>query len=213
MPPRQVSATLLEDLFHQERTHGRHVSSAIHRIMRQVHPDRFGDSPIEMVRMNLGTAVENALAEGLERKYPGRYIRMGELEFDGHYGHLDLFDTERMAVVEIKLTWASVRRAEDIEDEWFWRYWFQGRAYCKMLGVNTVVLMIVFLVGDWKQNSSPVGLEWEWTFSQDEIDETWATVKMYSHEEEGTEVRGGRSSKAARGKDGERTRHKRSNRR
>lgn len=182
MPPTLLADNLIEDLFSQTRSTGKHVSSAIHRVMRSLHPDRFTDDPIELVRANLGNALEHAIADALHRKYPDRYVRPGELELDGFYGTPDLLDTEEEAVVEIKLTWASSRRSEDIEDSWFWRYWVQGRSYCKMIGWTKVILIIVFIVGDWKE-AKPVGFAWGWDFDQDEIDETWEFIKANAQEE------------------------------
>jgi hypothetical protein len=158
--------------------------------MRRYHPERFGDTPIDMVRATLGNAMEKAIAAAMERKTPGRYITLPELEFDGLFGNLDVFDCKDDAVVEIKLTWASVRRVHDdgIDGQWFWRYWAQGKAYAKMMGVNKVRLMIVFINGDWKR-SPPQGFIWEDEFDDDELDENWAMIKRYSKLEKGQKRR------------------------
>lgn len=200
MPPRLVTDQML-DLFPQRRSPGKHVSSAIHRIMQTLHPDRFGDDPIDMARANLGNAVEKALIHAFSAAYPGYFVVPGELWHDDHLGTPDLwylgresktdrspvvqaFGRER-AVVEVKTTWASSRRAEDIEDAWFWRYWQQARAYCHMSGFNRALLIIIFIVGDWKGNSTPVGLMWEDTWTSEELEETWDMIKAYTLPEEG----------------------------
>lgn len=183
MPPRLISDKML-DLFPMVRTGGRHLSSAIHRIMRSLYPDRFTDTPIDQVRANLGNALESAIVRALAELYPDRYVRPGELFYDGVYGTPDLWDLEENAVVEIKCTWASSRRAIDIEDAWFIRYWWQGKGYAKMSRMRKVILIIVFIVGDWR-DGPPVGYAWEDTFTDDELDENWAMLKSNLEEEPG----------------------------
>ena len=181
MPPRLVSDRILVDLFPMVgRSPGRHVSSAIYRIMETLHPDRFSSSdPIDQVRALLGNAVEKSIIAELQRRYPGRYVVPGELEHDGIHGTPDLWDLQEQAVVEIKTTWASSRRAEDVEDEWFIRYWWQGKSYAVMSGFNKVILIIVFIVGNWKE-AKPEAFEWEWSFTDEELDETWRMIKSYA---------------------------------
>jgi len=189
MAPKLIS-TVIEDLFPQVRTPGRHVSSAIHTIMRRQHPDRFKDTPIDMTRAAIGNAIERAIGAALHRKYPGRYLALPELEFEDFFGNCDLVDTVDDAVVEIKCTWASTKRVHEdgIDGQWFWRYWAQGKAYAKMLGLTKVRLIILFIVGDWK-SGPPCCFTWEEKFSQEEIDETWAMIKAYAKDEEGQNER------------------------
>lgn len=197
MPPRLVSDRML-DLFPMERTGGRHVSSAIHRIMQSLYPTRFTSDPINEVRANLGNAMERAVIAAMQERNPGRYVRPGTIELDDIYGTPDLWDlwgvadpakvrTLKPRVVEIKLTWASSRRAEDPEDSWFWRYWEQGKAYQKMSGPEFVgvTLIVVYVVGDWK-DGPPIGYQWDWDFPQSEVDETWEMIKANAIHEEGS---------------------------
>lgn len=197
MPPRLVSDRML-DLFPMERPAGRHVSSAIHRVMKQLHPDRFTDEPINEVRANLGNALEHALADALHRKHPDRYVRPGTLELDDIHGTPDLWDLWgkptpsgklRPRIVEIKLTWASSRRATDIEDPWFWRYWTQGKAYQKMSGPEFVgvTLIIGFVNGDYREQP-PIGYQWDWDFDQEEVDENWEFIKTNAEHEAGQKI-------------------------
>lgn len=194
MPPRLVSDKML-DLFPMERPAGRHVSSAIYRVMRTLHPDRFTSDPINEIRANLGNALEHAVADAFHRLHPDRYVRPGTLELDGIHGTPDLWDlwgspvprkVLRPRVVEIKLTWASSRRAEDPEDPWFWRYWTQGKAYQKMSGPEFagVSLIVVYVVGDWK-DGPPIGYQWDWDFTEEELDENWEFIKANALEEAG----------------------------
>ena len=184
MAPRLIP-TELGDIFPQRRTAGRHFSTAIHRVMKALHPQRFTDTPIDMQRALLGNAVEKAICDQLIWLHPDRYTRIDEIEFRDHYGHVDLIDVIDEVVWEIKLTWASQRRAEDPEDPWFWRYWAQGKAYALALGWHKVGLMWVPIVGDWKQDTSPKVFRWIDEFTDDELEENWSMIEAYSQDEEG----------------------------
>jgi hypothetical protein len=170
------------DLFVQDRSPGKHVSSAIHRVMKNLYPDRFDSGPIDPIRANLGNALENAMVDAMVEADPDRYVIPGAQEHNGIFGTPDLLDTKDWGPVELKLTWASSRRAEDIEDPWFWRYWVQLKAYCKMLDATKGKLIIVFINGDYK-GGAPQGFEWEWEWAQEEIDETWGMIEAYSEVE------------------------------
>ena len=188
MPPRLISDTMLE-LFPMVRTPGHHVSSAIHAIMAKLYPARFGSGPIDQMRAILGNALEHAIVEAYARDHPERFVRPGEIECEGLLGTPDLWDLEDPydpATVEIKLTWASSRRADDIEDEWFVRYWWQLKAYNYMArlgmsgrGFTRGRLIIVFLVGNWRDDSAPKGLMWEDEWTDGELAENWEMIKRY----------------------------------
>jgi len=196
MAPRLINDRLLE-LFRQEgRSKGRHVSSAIHRIMSALYPDRFGSDPIDQVRANLGNALEYAMIEALAREYPDRYVRPGQLHYQGIYGTPDLWDMwggsnkkpkkdlpmSAWATVELKCTWASSRRAEDIEDQWFARYWWQLKSYAIMAGMSRGVLIIVFINGDYK-GGPPEGMMWMDKWAKEELIENWSMIHSYAQEE------------------------------
>jgi hypothetical protein len=182
MAPRLVTDQML-DLFIQEgRSPGKHVSSAIYRIMESLYPDRFGGDPIDPIRANLGNAMEHAIIEAMAREHPDRYARPGQLVYEGIYGTPDLWDLREWATTEVKLTWASSRRAEDIEDSWFSRYWWQLKAYAKMAMMTKGRLIIIFINGDYR-GGQPEGMMWEDEWSQDELDENWAMIKSYATKE------------------------------
>jgi hypothetical protein len=206
------------DLFPMQRSPGHHVSGALKRILQQTQPERFGsDEPPSQTRLNLGNAMERAIIAALTDRYPGYFVSPGELWHDGHSGTPDLwylgtlggdddeaevieeFGTER-ATVEIKLTWASSRRADDIEDIWFWHYWQQLRAYAHMSGIKRGILIIVFLVGNWRDESNPVAMMWEDVWSEEELRETWDMVKLYPSPEQGHRGTRGNASRSSGGR-------------
>lgn len=181
MPPRLVSDRML-DLFPQERTPGLHVSTAIYAVMESLHPDRFGSDPPNQVRFNLGNAFEHAIGDAMMREQPDRFVRPGEISLDDITGTPDLWDVIDWATLEIKLTWASSRRAEDIEDPWFWRYWAQLKSYAHMAGQTTGRLAICFVNGDYK-DSGPQAMLWEDSWISDELEENWEMIKSYAQSE------------------------------
>lgn len=183
MPPRLVPNNFLE-LFRQEgRSEGHHVSAALHAVMASLHPERFAeDRALPQTRMDLGNALENAISDALAKLHPDRYARPGQLELDDVFGTPDLWDLHRWRTVEIKLTWASSRRAEDIEDPWFWRYWAQLKAYCHMAGQTGGDLIICFINGNYRRDdpegSQPTIITWEDDWSPQELSEAWHTIKV-----------------------------------
>lgn len=182
MAPRLLKRGMVELFPQARRSPGKHVSTAIHKIMKAIHPDRFGERPIDMTRANLGNAMERAIITGLTEKYPERYCRPGELELDDWYGTPDLWDLQLQATTEIKLTWASLRRAEDIESEWFWRYWVQLKAYAHMAKMTKGQLYICFINGNYSRNdddpdAGPTVLGWEEDFDPEDLLENWNMLK------------------------------------
>lgn len=182
MPPRFLKKFSLDLFVMEGRTPGRHVSHAIHTVMQEIYPDRFTGEPINEARAILGNAMERVIIAEIARRYPDRYVQPGQLVYRKIYGTPDLWDLRQWCVVEVKVTWASANRASDIEDVWFWRYWQQGRAYCKMAGMTKVILIIVFINGGYKDGrpADPVIHAWEWEFTEEELDETWDMVEAYA---------------------------------
>lgn len=181
---RKLKRTNFPELFPiGKRTEGKHISVAIHKIMVSIYPERFDrDTPISLGRANFGNAVERMIIEGLKEIDPNRYARPREVELEDWYGTPDLLDTVDHAVVEVKLTWASMRRADDIEGEWFWRYWVQGAAYAYMLGLKKVRLYVCFINGNYSRddNDPDAGPQiegWERTYTDDELEENWNMLK------------------------------------
>lgn len=173
----------MNDLFKQDRSPGKHVSSAIYRVMGELHPDRFDPNrePSQM-RLDLGNALERALADELALRFPDQYARPGELTLDGITGTPDLWLIPEWATVEIKLTWASSRRAEDIEDPWFWRYWSQIKSYCHLAGMTKGYLIVVFINGNYRRDGGgdPTAMAWSDTWSRVELAEHWQMIRRYA---------------------------------
>lgn len=163
-------------------TPDRHVSYLIRKLcLRLGHFKDTGEEP-DIDRMELGSAFEDAIVDGLSRRYarahPHRFIKPGELELDGLLGNPDLFDCVDCAVIEIKLTWMSAE--QDPEGKKFWKYWIQLMAYCKMMGILLGRLHVGHIMGDWDRSKGlprPQYKRWERRFTQREVDNNWVMLQ------------------------------------
>lgn len=158
-----------------DRSPGMHVSTIIHHlcVQRGDYKERDSNSELPMSRLQLGCALETAIADRYALTYPGRYIRPGELCKDGLFGTPDLFDCQDSAVEEVKLTWMSSNL--DWHGDKIWKYTVQVMAYCHMMDVSLGRLHIAFVNGDYRafEVHYPV-LERE--FTRRELIENWAML-------------------------------------
>lgn len=173
-----------------ERTEGIHVSELIRDLQNKVtHKGKrksFADlSHEERRRMgnytSMGWAfeivIERALREVWSDLFRGdeRYVKTGELFFEGVVGTPDWLDTYDASVIEFKATWRSSRRdiARDFVS-WLW----QIKAYCKMLCTTTARLYVFFVNGDYRE-SGPQLKAFALNFTQAEIDDNWFMLQQH----------------------------------
>ena len=134
--------------------------------------------------MELGCALEHAIAERYEQDEPGRYLAIGELALDGVTGTPDLVDLVDNAVIEIKLTWSSGSLERNPPDsQKFWRYWVQLMSYCKMYGTNTGRLHVCHINGDYAENRFPIYRVWERKFTDEELATNWRMILTNAEKE------------------------------
>lgn len=168
----------------QNRSPGVHVSHVINDLcvrLGHYNPDEWkNEGPDRYTRMGMGSALEHAIIERYYRTYPDRFTVLGELERDGLYGTPDLFDMVASSVHEMKLTWMSSRH--EIDSQKFWKYWRQLMAYCAMLRVNTGVLHVGFVNGNYKDDRSPIYRVWECEWTTEEIESNWRMLLNHSRE-------------------------------
>ncbi len=98
-------------------------------------------------------------------------LREIEIELDGITGTLDCigFIDDTTIPVEIKTTRISSNK--DILDMKHWLIQLKG--YAKLIGSSRARLIVLHLVGDWK-NPSPQLLCYDFEFTREEIDENWS---------------------------------------
>lgn len=139
------------------------------------------------IMLETGNAVEDAIAEQLAKRHakdcPGRYVHGLELEKDGIYGTIDLFDCVDSAVEDIKLTKKSIRH--EITSQKYWHNWKQVQTYCYMIGSNIGRLHIVYVNGNYKfegEKGWDLKLSgwqyrlWEDVWTNEELEKTWRMV-------------------------------------
>ncbi len=156
----------------QGRSEGVHISTVIHDLCIRLGHFK-GDLDPNQAWFELGNALEWAIIQRMEREFPGRYIQPGELELNGLYGTPDLWDLDEWLTIEIKCAWMSSKHQPD--DDKFWRYWTQVKAYCKMAGMDRAHLYVTHINGDYTK-VGPDFRVWEQVFTQEELDENWAML-------------------------------------
>jgi hypothetical protein len=98
-------------------------------------------------RMEMGAIFEHARASQYHHSNSERYSVPPEMEHEGIYGHMDMFDEWEGAVHEFKFTWKSSR--QPITDDKFSPYLWQLLAYCHMVGADLGYLHILHVRGDY----------------------------------------------------------------
>jgi hypothetical protein len=176
-----------------------HVSAIIKHILIGLDPKRYGGTrgpggePSEAARnmWEIGLAFEDVLSQALVDRFTintaghvaglPRYFRPGEFTADRITGTPDILDILDRCVEEWKCTWMSSRLP--LEDDKFWHYWVQLKAYLKLVGYRKGRLRVLHLNGDYSrdgQGPCPVFRCVEAEFTQVEIDENWAMLKSHA---------------------------------
>ena len=102
--------------------------------------------------------------------------RPGEIMLEGVAMSPDGMDWENWVVHEYKVTWRSSAKLP-VDDE---RWMMQAKGYCKGLGAKTVVMKILYLMGDYRENREPVYKVYEIVFSPQELEENWQMVMAHA---------------------------------
>src|ERR1700674_3318476 len=157
------------------RSPGLHLSTIINDLCIRLgyYKERERDH-LDMTRMQLGCAHEEAIISRYARTYPERYIQPGEVQASGIYITPDLQDIEDWAAEEVKLTWMGA--VTDPLAEKLRRYWWQIAGECVGLGTDIGRLNATFINGDYRRERRPINRVWERRFSKRELSETWAML-------------------------------------
>lgn len=173
------------------RTPGLHASDVIdHLCLSLGHYDP-SDSPISPFNRELGQALEHAIAERVERKYPGLYLHNPEIavpfeytDADGQartgilYMTPDLPSPSQHLDWEIKLTRMSSANGPGSLP--FWRYeaqlmtylWGLSKHYRQMFDRGR--LTVLFL-NEWNRDRQMP--TWNYQFTRGEMVENWAKIR------------------------------------
>lgn len=194
-PPTLICNEIPELLPMTGRSDGVHVSELISSLCVELgfyKSADFRDAPKS--KMALGSALEHALAHRYMLQHPHKYYRWWdpqteswrndlEVERDGVYGTVDLFDMQTPAVEEIKLTWMSTKQEFDAQGQnivfsgrvgksKLWRFGVQLKAYLHMMGLEVGRLHLTFPRGDYKSEDADYHV-WEKRFSEQVLVSNW----------------------------------------
>lgn len=155
------------------RSEGAHVSAIVRKLSRAMgkRDGDFTEQDLDKFAI-VGRLWERLLADALFR--PPRYSRPGEIPCDDIVGSPDCVDTDNWSVLEFKACWKSLRDFEGTQ-KW-WEYMAQVKAYCHMMGMLRARLIVLFIAGDWRP-PVPQCLEWDITFTAQELEEWWRVMR------------------------------------
>lgn len=156
----------------EDRSPGLHVSHIIHDMCLKL--GHYTQQDMNMSRLQLGCALEHAIAQRYHASNPGRYVILGELELDDIYGTPDFYDIEMDEPVETKFTWMSSKWPPTSDK--FLKYWWQLGAYCHMTGSLSGRLIKVHANGDYKK-FDVVAHHWRRKWTRQELRNHWQMLK------------------------------------
>jgi hypothetical protein len=159
------------------RSSGLHLSQIYGDLETTVRGRR---EPMEDTQLNayraIGFVWEHIVAHGMAMAGESSYvIRPGEFELDGIAGSPDLIDVRDLRVIDTKATYRSSRRCENLQED-FWIWMVQQKGYCKMVGTDLSRLIVLFMMGDYKQGPRPEFRQFDFQWEQKELDDNWKMI-------------------------------------
>lgn len=108
-------------------------------------------------------------------------VTQEELFHDGIYLTPDGVYIPDWTLLEFKCSWKSSRRTEieAIEGE-MWEWVTQMKCYCRAIDTTKALLFVFHVNGDYRP-SVPMTRGLEFTFTEEELDDTWTMIKNHAH--------------------------------
>lgn len=173
------------------RSEGLHLTDVIKYIEKKLDAQYKGTGfKNQALTMDIGFLWENVLSYvygSLMALRPGEIICDGiSCSPDGIGYDEDICNTDKELIVsgtgqpcveEYKATWKSTKTSPT--DVWY--YMTQVKSYAYVLGLNIVVMRIIYLMGDWK-GSGPQYRVCRIVFEDDEIENNWKMITKYAEE-------------------------------
>lgn len=154
----------------QTRGDGIHLSSIINALAVRYDIWKPSDIP-DKSRMQLGLALEHAIAHRQELDNPGDFVRVGEIEKDGIKGNLDLLQRSIYNPWEIKLTWLST--IHDIRSQKLRPKWWQAQGYAAMIESDEATLAMCHVDGDYTYPKRVIYNVWRQWWTKQEMINHW----------------------------------------
>lgn len=165
------------------RSGGLHVSHQVRGIglkMGYLAPQYADNSTMSAERVSLGLAWEDFV---FPHHHPEIEYHPGELNLDGMAGTCDgvyWLDQGGHRISECKLTWKSMKKALNLEDEWMWLA--QTKAYCKMWDTNLARYHIFWVNGNYSYkppDGDPSYKMYDLEFTARELNDNWMMLKNF----------------------------------
>lgn len=167
------------------RSNGIHVSNIVRAValkMGYLAPQYASDDKPDADKMELGTAWEDRV---FPVHHPDIVYHIGEMSKDEVVGTVDgikWFDKGTHRVSECKLTWKSMKKALNLQDEWMWLA--QTMSYCNMWETNLARYHIFWAMGNYTYGTPegrPQYRMYDLEFSAKELRENWNMILNAKH--------------------------------
>lgn len=182
-----LSKTFPDLLPIEDRSIGFHISDVIHVLSIENNIYQTMDKP-NRILWEVGNALEYAIKARMREDKPLRYDTPKEIEKDGMYGTLDLFDYLDWAVEEVKYPQKSAKGIDGIDESgiyWvdekaLWGYWCQIMCYCYMVDSTIGRLHVAFGKGDTSGDEFELVSYryWQKVFTDAELRANWTMIMM-----------------------------------
>ena len=162
-----------------KRSEGLHVSKIIRDIDATINRNKFAanddrDDQIRQAYFTMGFVWERVI---LDTVLAGStVVRCGEIKKDGVYLTPDAVNMDDWILEEWKCTWRSTNN--NIERD-YWSWWAAIKAYLHALNMDTCILRVMFVNGDYSKNRYPTPRAWRATFERGELESHWQ--KLLEH--------------------------------
>lgn len=166
-----------------ERSPSLHLTQIIHSLAQSigVQEDSASEEQLQAyasVGFIWEKVVENGMALACESS---RYVRPGEVMLDGIIGSPDLLDLEQSLVIDTKVTFKSSTKLSDLQRNHFKWIW-QLKSYCLMVGWPTAELWILPMCSDWKPPMIAPPVRKRLQFTQVELRDNWLMITQHAKE-------------------------------
>jgi len=169
------------------RSEGLHMSDIYGALYQKLDPKRYGKpgaprDPAGTLRMAVGVAWERYLEERLAASGSDAQRPAEQMTSDGVAYSPDLLLEGGAVVGEIKATWLSSRT--DPHHPKFGKWLTQAAAYCRAQGVARCRFYVLHLNGNYSDNRNPTLNVWDIEFTQQELEDNWASLHNFATKEQ-----------------------------